>query len=89
MSSGFTSLDMHVDFLLPQSLALPFNLGSVRYSGIKFHDTRVIRLLEVLLHGGNTVGGWTAKQIHQAVLTTFRLSPRPTASTNSATTCAG
>ena len=35
----------------------------------------MIRLLEVLLHGGNTVGGWTAKQIHQAVLTTFQLSP--------------
>ncbi len=28
----------------------------------------------MLLHGGNTVGGWTAKQIHQAVLTTFQLS---------------
>ena len=36
---------------------------------------RIIRLLEVLLHGGTTVGGWTAKQIHQAVLTTFQLSP--------------
>src|SRR5262249_53887889 len=35
---------------------------------------RVIRLLEVLLHGGMTVGGWTAKQIHEAILTTFRLS---------------
>src|ERR1044071_7232498 len=30
--------------------------------------TRIIRLLEVLLHDGNTVGGWTAKQIHGAVL---------------------
>ena len=37
---------------------------------------RVIRLLEVLLHGGTHVGGWTAKQIHQAVLTTFHLSER-------------
>jgi hypothetical protein len=26
-----------------------------------------------LLHGGNTVGGWTAKQIHEAVLATFQL----------------
>ena len=32
--------------------------------------------LEVLLHGGNTIGGWTAKQIHQAVLTTFELSAK-------------
>ena len=29
---------------------------------------------EVLLHGGSHVGGWTAKQIHQAVLGTFQLS---------------
>ncbi len=28
----------------------------------------------MLLHGGNTIGGGTAKQIHQAVLTTFGLS---------------
>jgi hypothetical protein len=46
----------------------------VRYPGIKIHDARMIRLLEVLLHGGNTVGGWTAKQIHEAVLTTFQLA---------------
>jgi hypothetical protein len=68
-------LNVHVDFPLLQRLALPITLASVRYPGIKIHDTRIIRLLEVLLHGGNTVGGWTAKQIHQAVLTTFQLSP--------------
>ena len=38
--------------------------------------SRPIRLLEVLLHGGNTIGGWTAKQIHQVVVTTFQLSPK-------------
>ena len=69
-------LNVHVDFPLLQRLALPITVGSVRYPGIKIHDTRIIRLLEVLLHGGNTVGGWTAKQIHQAVLTTFQLSPK-------------
>ena len=67
-------LNVHVDFPLLQRLALPITIGSVRYPGIKIHDTRMIRLLEVLLHGGNTVGGWTAKQIHNAVLTTFQLS---------------
>ncbi len=69
-------LNVHVDFPLLQRLALPLTVGSVRYPGIKIHDTRIIRLLEVLLHGGNTVGGWTAKQIHEAVLTTFQLSPK-------------
>ena len=67
-------LNVHVDFPLLQRLALPITIGSVRYPGIKIHDTRIIRLLEVLLHGGNTVGGWTARQIHQAVCTTFQLS---------------
>jgi hypothetical protein len=76
--AGFQAecLNVHVNFPLLQRLALPITISSVRYPGIKIHDTRIIRLLEVLLHGGNTVGGWTAKQIHQAVLTTFRLSPK-------------
>jgi hypothetical protein len=68
------SLNVHVDFPLLQRLALPITIGSVRHPGIKIHDIRIIRLLEVLLHGGNTIGGWTAKQIHQTVLTTFQLS---------------
>ena len=43
---------------------------------VKIHDPRVIRLLEILLHGGSQVGGWTATQINHAVLTTFQLSDR-------------
>jgi hypothetical protein len=70
------SLNVHVDFPLLQRIALPVTIGSVRYPGIKIHDSRTIRLLEVLLHNGSTVGGWTAKQIHEAVLTTFQLSPK-------------
>jgi hypothetical protein len=74
--AGFQAqwLNVHVDFPLLQRLALPITIGAVRYPGIKIHDPRVIRLLEVLLHGGSHVGGWTAKQIHHAVLTTFDLS---------------
>ncbi len=69
-------LNVHVDFPLLQRIALPITVRSVRYPGIKIHDVRIIRLLEVLLHNGSTVGGWTAKQIHQAVVTTFQLSPK-------------
>jgi len=74
--AGFQAqwLNVHVDFPLLQRLALPITIGAVRYPGIKIHDPRVIRLLEVLLHGGSHVGGWTAKHIHHAVLTTFHLS---------------
>jgi hypothetical protein len=70
------SLNVHVDFPLLQRIALSITVGSVRYPGIKIHDARIIRLLEVLLHGGNTVGGWSARQIHQAVLATFQLPPK-------------
>ena len=69
-------LNVHVDFPLLQRIALPITVGSVRYPGIKLHDARIIRLLEVLLHNSSTVGGWTSKQIHQAVLTMFQLSPK-------------
>jgi hypothetical protein len=68
------SLNVHVDFPLLQRLALPLTVGTVRYPGIRIQDVRVIRLLEVLLHGSTTVGGWTAQQIHQGVLAAFDLS---------------
>ena len=76
--AGFQAqwLNVHVDFPLLQRIALPITIGSVRYPGIKIHETRVIRLMEVLLHGGPHVGGWTAKEIHEAVLTTFGLSEK-------------
>jgi len=74
--TGFQAqcLNVHADFPLLQRVALPITIGSVRYPGIKIHDTRIIRLMEVLLHGGNTVGGWSARQIHETILTTFQLS---------------
>jgi hypothetical protein len=76
--AGFQAqwLNVHVDFPLLQRLAPPITVGAVRYPGIKIHDPRVIRLLEVLLHGGSHVGGWTTKQIHQAVLATFHVSDK-------------
>src|SRR6201988_521576 len=76
--AGFQAqwLNVHVDFPLLQRIALPIVVGAVRYPGIKIHDVRVIRLFEVLLHGSTHVGGWSAKQIHQAVLATFGLSEK-------------
>ena len=66
-------LNVHVDFPLLQRIALPVTIGSVRYPGLKIHDARLIRLCEVLLHNGSALRGWTSKQIHQAVLTSFQL----------------
>jgi hypothetical protein len=64
-------LNVHVDFPLLQRLALPIAVGTSKYPGIKIHDTRTIRLMEVMLHGGTVVSGWTARQIHETILTTF------------------
>ena len=69
-------LNVHVDFPLLQRLARPITVGAVRYPGLKIHEPRVVRLFEVLLHGGPQIGGWTARQIHRAVLTSFDLSEK-------------
>ena len=69
------TLNVHVDFPLLQRLALPVTAGTARFPGIKIHDTRMIRVMEVLLHGGTRLAGWRASQIHQAVLTTYALEP--------------
>ena len=46
------------------------------YPGLKIHEPRIMRLFEALLHGGPQIGGWTARQIHHAVLTSFDLSDK-------------
>jgi hypothetical protein len=66
-------LNVHVEFPLLQRLALPITVGSANYPGIKIHDTRIIRLMEVMLHGGTVVAGWSTRQIHEAILTSFRI----------------
>ena len=67
------TLNVHVDFPLLQRLALPVRRGTARFPGIKIHDTRMIRLMEVLLHGGTRLAGWRAPRIHQAVLSASAL----------------
>ena len=59
-----------------QRLALPIVVGTAKYPGIKIHDTRMIRLLQVLLHAGTTVGGWRAQQLHEVILTSFGLNDK-------------
>ena len=66
-------LNIHGDFPMLQRLAHPVQVGATKVPGIKLHDPRMIRLMEVLLHGGLTVVGWKATQIHQTVVTQFQL----------------
>jgi len=68
------ALDVHVEFPLFQRLALPVPRGAAKIPGIKLHDTRMLRLMEVLLHAGTTVLGWRTVDIHQAILASFGLS---------------
>jgi hypothetical protein len=66
-------LNAHVDFPLLQQLALPIAVGTAKYPGIEIHSTRMIRLMEVLLHSSTVVSGWTTRQIHQAIMTSFHI----------------
>jgi len=68
------SLNVHVDFPLFQRKALPVMAGKTKVAGIKIHDTRMMRLMEVLLHGGTQLNGWRTADIHQAILAPFGLS---------------
>jgi len=68
------SLDVHVDFPLFQRVALPVSLGRSKIPGIKIHDTRLIRLMEVLLHCGAPIAGWRTAEIHQRILSAFNLT---------------
>jgi len=69
------ALNVHVDFSLFQRLALPIAAGARKTPGIKIHDTRMLRLMEVLLHTGTKVLGWRTADIHQAILSSFSLAP--------------
>lgn len=74
--AGFEAelLNVHVDFPLFQRLARPISSGHTKIPGIKIHDTRMMRLMEVLLHGGSQLGGWRTAQIHEAIRAAFDLS---------------
>jgi DNA-binding PadR family transcriptional regulator len=67
-------LNVHADFSLLERLARPIQKGTTRIAGIKIHDTRMIRLMEVLLDAGAKINGWSARHIHQVLLARFRIS---------------
>ena len=70
------ALNVHVDFPLFQRMAMPILSGRTRVAGIKIHDTRMIRLMEVLLHCGTKIGGWRTAEIHEAILSAFGLKAK-------------
>ena len=71
------ALVVHVEFPLFQRLALPIPRRRGKIPRIKLHDTRMLRLMEMLLHTGTRVLGWRTAEIHQAILSSFNLATRP------------
>jgi hypothetical protein len=67
------SLNVHVDFPLFQRMALPITAGKTKIAGIKIHDTRMRRLMEVLLHGGAQLNGWRAFDLSASTYTLTQL----------------
>jgi hypothetical protein len=67
-------LNVHVDFPLFERLATPVTAGRTKLPGIKIHDTRMLRLMEVLLHGGSQLAGWRTAQLYTAVLEAFGIT---------------
>ena len=70
-----TALNVHIDFPLFQRVALPIVSGHTKVPGIKIHDTRMVRLMEALLHSGTLVHGWRTAQLQHAILTAYALTP--------------
>ena len=67
------ALNVHGEFALLQRLALPVVSGATKIPGIKIYDPRMLRLMEVLLHAGTQLCGWTTAYLHEVLLTTYRL----------------
>lgn len=67
------TFNVHFDFPLFQRLALPITRGNTRIPGIKIQDTRILRLMETLLHIGSQIQGWSASDIHKAILKAYGL----------------
>lgn len=67
------ALNAHFDFPLFQRMALPITQGNTRIAGIKIHDTRMIRLMETIMHAGTCLAGWSSQLLHQNIVATFEL----------------
>lgn len=73
--SQAAAFNLHDHIPLLETLAQPVMQGNTRVPGIKLHDTRIIRLMQVMLHGGALIRGFKSSEIHQIVLATFSIAP--------------
>ena len=68
------TFNVHFDFPLLQHLALPVTCVNTRIAGIKIHDTRMIHLMETLLHSGICLHGRTSASLHDHIVNAYELS---------------
>ena len=54
---------------------MPIVTGHTKVPGIKIHDTRMVRLMEALMHSGTLIHGWRTAQLQHAILTAYGLTP--------------
>jgi hypothetical protein len=70
-------LNVHGQFDVLARLAKPILQGKTKVAGIKLENTRLMRLLELLMQGaGGHFRKWTTAQIHQAILDAYNLQPK-------------
>jgi hypothetical protein len=67
------ALNVHFDFPLFQRLALPLTHRNTRIAGIKIHDTRMIRLMETIMHAGTCLAGWNSALLHKNIVAAYEL----------------
>jgi hypothetical protein len=73
--AGHLNVHGHLDLIA--AIARPVVRGKARVAGIKLENTRLMRLLEVLLRrAGGSFGPWRTDTLRAAILDEFALSPR-------------
>ena len=69
-----SAFNVHFDFPLFQRLALPITIGNTRIPGIKIQDTRMVRLMEILLHASNQIQGFSTNTVYNRIIKSYGLS---------------
>jgi len=70
-------LNVHGQFDVLARLAKPVLQGKTKVAGIKLENTRLMRLLELLMQGaGGHFRQWTTAKLHEAVLQAYQIKPK-------------
>lgn len=69
-------LNVHGQFDLVKRLAQPVLAGKTKVAGVKLENTRLIRILEVLLQkASGELGSWNSSHLHSVICDQYNLKP--------------